>query len=675
MGKYLVTAALPYANGPIHIGHLAGCYLPADIFVRYMRMAGHDVLFICGSDEHGVPITIKAEEEGKTCQQIVDYYHDIMESSFERFGVKFNNFSKTSLPLHHENAKEFFLKLKENGYISKQKEKQYYCSKCSRFLPDRYVEGICPHCSKEGARGDQCDACGKVVDNVSLIEPKCKLCGSSPEIRETEHFYLDLDKFEGRLKEWLEQQTNWKDNVREFALGWIKEGLKPRAITRDLSWGVKVPLEGYGDKVLYVWFDAPIGYLSSTMEWAVKSGVPDRWKEYWHDKDCRMIHFLGKDNIVFHAVIWPSMLMGVGGYNLPYNIPANEYLNIEGKKLSTSRNWAIWLDDYLDNFNPDILRYALAATLPESKDTDFSWGEFQSRNNSELADIFGNFVNRTVQFVKKFNGGKIAETPSLNEDDKNFLKVIEKKAEDIGALIGSYQLRKAAYEFMDIARESNKYFTITEPWKIAKTDKERLDTVLYVCMKAVSLLAYVSEPFIPFTSLKMKKYLSLEDVKWNEMASVNPPHVLPEEELGILFVKIEDSVIEAQKEKLGKPLMNKTEKKEAVKEKEYIEFEQFKKAKLVVAKILSAEKVKGADKLLKLHLETGDGERDIVAGVALFYKPEDMVGKKIVIVKNLKPAKIRGVESNGMLLAASNNEKTRLNVLFVEDSESGDNVG
>lgn len=674
MGKYLVTAALPYANGPIHIGHLAGCYLPADIYVRYMRMAGNDMLFICGSDEHGVPITIKAEEEKKTPQQIVDHYHDIMESSFNRFGIRFDNFSKTSLPLHHENAKEFFLKLKENGYISKETEKQYYCPKCSRFLPDRYVEGVCPHCSKDGARGDQCDACGKVVDNVSLIEPKCKLCGSSPEIRETEHFYLDLDKFEGRLKEWLEGRSNWKDNVREFALGWIKEGLKPRAITRDLSWGVKVPVKGYEDKVLYVWFDAPIGYLSSTMEWAQKKGNPEGWKEWWTDKECRMIHFLGKDNIVFHAVIWPSMLMGVGGYNLPYDIPANEYLNIEGKKLSTSRNWAIWLDDYLENFNPDILRYALASTLPESKDTDFSWGEFQSRNNSELADIFGNFINRTVQFVRKFNDGKVAENPPLNDEDRTFLSNIEKKASDMGSLIETYQIRKAAYEFMDIARESNRYFTVMEPWKTAKTDKERLNSVLYTCMKAVVLLSYVCEPFIPFTAQRMRKYLGLPNAEWKECASIEPPAALPAEDLGILFAKIEDSVIESQKEKLGKPAKA-LSADSAEEEKEFIEFDQFKKAELAVAKVLSAEKVKGADKLLKLHLDTGDSERDIVAGVALFYKPEDLVGRKIIIVKNLKPAKIRGIESNGMLLAASDSSKTRLNVVFVDGAESGDGVG
>ncbi len=671
MTRYMVTAALPYANGPIHIGHLAGCYLPADIFVRYMRLKGEDVLFICGSDEHGVPITIKAEEMKKTPQEIVDYYHDIMEKSFKAFGVNFDNFSKTSLPLHHKNAQEFFTILNEKKYISKKTEKQYYCEKCKRFLPDRYVEGVCPLCKSEGSRGDQCDACGKVMENVSLIDPKCKLCGSAPVIKDTEHFYLDLDKFQDKLKEYLTGKTWWKENVREYSLGWLKEGLRPRAITRDIDWGVKVPIEGYDGKVLYVWFDAPIGYISSTMEYFNRLNKKDEWKKWWTDPNTKLIHFLGKDNIVFHAVIWPAMLMGVGGYNLPYDIPANEYLNLEGKKLSTSRNWAVWLDDYLTRYKPDILRYALASTLPENKDTDFSWNDFQQRNNGELADIYGNFINRTIQFIIKYNDGKVSADPNLNEQDAEFLKLIENKIKIIGDSIESYSIRKASYEFMDIAREANKYFTVQEPWVLGKKDKDRLNTVLYVCMKAVTALACAGDPFIPFSSKELRDFLGIDKFKWDEIMKIEPSENISGKTLGILFSKIEDSVIEEEKKRLGKKMdAGQTE------ESAEISIDDFKKVALVVARVLKAEKVKGADKLLKLSLDLGGENREIVAGVALHYSPEDLENKKIVIVKNLKPAKLRGITSQGMLLAASNKDKTRVKILFPDEScEAGDTIG
>ncbi|MGE3063520.1 MAG: methionine--tRNA ligase [bacterium] len=673
MTRYMVTAALPYANGPIHIGHLAGCYLPADIFVRYMKLKGEDVLFICGSDEHGVPITIKAEEMKKTPQQVVDYYHDIMEKSFREFGVEFDNFSKTSISLHHKNAQEFFLKLNEKGYISKKIEKQYFCEKCRRFLPDRYVEGTCPHCKSEGARGDQCDACGKVIDNVSLISPKCKLCGANPVIRDTEHFYLDLDKFQDKLKEYLEGRTWWKENVREFSLGWLKDGLKPRAITRDIDWGVKVPIEGYDGKVLYVWFDAPIGYISSTMEYFNRQNKPDEWKKWWTDENSKVIHFLGKDNIVFHAVIWPAMLMGMGGYNLPFDIPANEYLNLEGKKLSTSRNWAVWLDDYLTRHKPDVLRYALASTLPESKDTDFSWTELQQRNNGELADIYGNFINRTIQFITKYNNGLVSENPSLKDEDRDFLDLINGKISVIGKSIEDYSIRKAAYEFMDIAREANKYFTVQEPWVLGKKDRERLGTVLYVCMKAVTALACAGEPFIPFASKKLQKFLSIDRFTWDSIGGIEPPKNIAGKELEILFVKIEDSVIEDEKSRLGRKNEQQIENKTVSDE---IAIEDFKKVALVVAKVLKAEKVQGADKLLKLSLDLGTEKREIVAGVALHYKPEELENRKIVIVKNLKPAKLRGIMSQGMLLAASSSDKSRVKILFPDEScEPGDTIG
>ena len=673
MTRYMVTAALPYANGPIHIGHLAGCYLPADIFVRYMKLKGEDVLFICGSDEHGVPITIKAEEMKKSPQEVVDYYHDIMEKSFKGFGIEFDNFSKTSIPLHHKNAQEFFKTLKEKGYISKKTEKQYYCEKCRRFLPDRYVEGTCPHCKTEGARGDQCDACGKVIDNVSLINPKCKLCDSNPVIRDTEHFYLDLDKFQDKLKTYLDGRTWWKENVREFSLGWLKDGLKPRAITRDIDWGVKVPIEGYDGKVLYVWFDAPIGYISSTMEHFNRQNKPNEWKKWWQEEDSKVIHFLGKDNIVFHAVIWPSMLMGVGGYNLPYDIPANEYLNLEGKKLSTSRNWAVWLDDYLTRHKPDILRYALASTLPESKDTDFSWSEFQQKNNGELADIYGNFINRTVQFITKYNDGAVSSSVNLTEQDSLFLKLLEDKIKIIGENIERYSIRKASYEFMDIAREANKYFTVQEPWVLGKKDKVRLGTVLYVCMKAVIALACAGEPFIPFASKKLQNFLSIDKFSWGDIPSIKPPENIKGKNLEILFAKIEDGAIEEEKSRLGR----KTEIIPADKESsDEIAIEDFKRVSLVVAKVLKAEKVQGADKLLKLSLDLGGEKREIVAGVALHYKPEELENRKIVVVKNLKAAKLRGIVSQGMLLAASSRDKSRVKILFPDEScEPGDTIG
>ena len=668
MTKYLVTAALPYANGPIHLGHLAGAYLPADIYVRYMKMKGEDVLFICGSDEHGVPITLKAEQEKKSPKEIADYYHNMMKKSFSKIGINFDNFSQTSKPLHYKNAAHFFEKLNENGYLEKKQEKQYYCNSCKRFLPDRYVEGICPHCDFDGARGDQCDNCGKVIDNVSLIKPKCKLCGGEPIIKETEHFYLRLDLFEKKLKDWLMSKHEWKSNVREFALGWIKEGLKPRAITRDLKWGVPIPVKGYEDKVLYVWFDAPIGYISSTMEWAERTGDKDKWKDYWKDKDSKIIHFLGKDNIVFHSVIWPAMLMGIDEhYSLPSNIPANEYLNIEGQKLSTSRNTAIWLDDYLASFDPDLLRYTMAVNLPETKDSDFSWKDFQLKNNSELADILGNFINRTVIFIQKYRNGVLDREVELKDVDKEFLGKIYNKIDEIGTLIEDYKLRKASFEFMDIAREANKYFSTTEPWTLKK-DEKRLNTVLYVCLKAVTVLSMTAEPFIPFTAEKIRTFLGIERVLWSDIRNTEPPLELKKDRMEILFKKIEDKEIEKQRKKIGK--------KEEKEELNYIEFNEFIKSGLTVAEVLNAEKVEKADRLLKLYINIGTEKRTIVAGIAEHYTPEEMRGKKIIIVKNLKPAVIRGIESKGMLLAATDKKKKKLRVVFVDNSMNpGDNVG
>jgi methionyl-tRNA synthetase len=545
--KILVTAALPYANGPLHLGHLAGAYIPADVYVRYQQLKGSDVVFICGSDEHGVPITIRADREGVSPQEIVDRYHSMIKQSFQGLGINFDNYSRTSLPLHHKISQDFFLKLNDKGYIRQQEVKQYYCITCGRFLPDRYIEGECPHCHRSGARGDQCESCGRWLEPELLINPRCKICGSAPEMRSTLHWYFRLSEFQEALEKWQESKPRWKSNVREFSSGWFNEGLTDRSITRDIDWGIPVPLEGAEGKVLYVWFDAPIGYISSTVEWAQKLNTLERWKDYWCDRNTRLIHFIGKDNIVFHAIVWPAMLMAHGDYILPDNVPANEFLTIEGQKLSTSRNWAIWVDDYLEIFPPDPLRYYLAANAPETKDADFAWKDFQTRNNSELADVLGNLVNRTLSFIEKQFEGKVPPAGPLTPVDCAILDETVAAADRIGKSLDEFQVRRATGELMDLARAGNKYFNDAAPWSTAKTDPARCATTLNTALQLQAALALLMEPFLPFSAEKLRKMLKAPDYRrWDEVSTLRLREGQPLGPREILFHKIEDPVIDAQ---------------------------------------------------------------------------------------------------------------------------------
>ena len=552
--KILVTAALPYANGPLHLGHLAGAYMPADVYVRYQRLKGNDVIFICGSDEHGVPITIRADRENVSPQEIVDRYHTMMKESFRRFGILFDNYSRTSLPLHYRISQDIFLKLNEKGFVRAQEVRQYYCVACRRFLPDRYIEGECPHCHHGGARGDQCESCGRWLEPELLISPKCKVCGSTPEMRSTKHWYFRLSQFQKQLEEWQASKTNWKSNVREFCAGWFGEGLTDRPITRDIDWGIPVPLEGAAGKVLYVWFDAPIGYISSTVEWAQLQGKPDLWRNYWCDPRTRLIHFIGKDNIVFHAIVWPAVLMAHGEFILPDNIPANEFLNIEGEKLSTSRNWAVWVDEYLEVFPPDPLRYYLAANAPENKDSDFIWKDFQARNNGELADILGNLVNRSLSFIEKHFQARVPEAPELSSADQDVLAAVESAATTIGSLLDDFQVRRAVGELINLARTGNKYFNDTAPWITLKQDPARCAATLNTTVQLELALAVMMDPFMPFSAEKLWKMLnapgSHRDIRWQDISALRLPanHSLGTRD--ILFRKIEDEVIDSQIAKL-----------------------------------------------------------------------------------------------------------------------------
>jgi methionyl-tRNA synthetase len=555
-GKILVTAALPYANGPLHVGHLAGAYLPADVFVRYQHLKGSDIVFICGSDEHGVPITIRADREKISPQQVVDRFHALMQSSFDRMGIRFDNYSRTSLPLHHRISQDFFLKLNEKGFISEQEVRQYYCVPCRRFLPDRYIEGECPHCHKDGARGDQCESCGRWLEPEQLIQPRCKVCGATPEMRSTRHWYFRLSQFQKQLTDWQASKPDWKSNVREFCSGWFHEGLTDRPITRDIDWGIPVPLPGAEGKVLYVWFDAPIGYLSSTVEWAQKLGTPERWRDYWCDPATRLIHFIGKDNIVFHAIVWPAVLMAYGDTILPDNIAANEFLNIEGEKLSTSRNWAIWVDEYLDAFPPDPLRYYLAANAPENKDSDFVWKDFQARNNGELADILGNLINRSLTFIEKHFDAKVPAAPELSPADRDVLAAIDAATTSIGALLDSFQVKRAVGEMMNLARVGNKYFNDSAPWASVKQDRARCAATLNTTIQLELALAVLMSPFMPFSAAALWKMLnapgSISEQHWQDIPKLRLPagHALGARD--ILFRKIEDAVIEEQIAKLRK---------------------------------------------------------------------------------------------------------------------------
>lgn len=678
--KILVTAALPYANGPIHLGHLAGAYLPADIYVRYQRLKGRDVIYICGSDEHGVPITITAEKEGITPQQVVDKYHYMNKESFEKFGMSFDNYSRTSLPLHHQTAQEFFLELYKKGILKEKTTKQLYCENDKMFLADRYVEGICPVCGSPGARGDQCEKCGSWLEQTDLIEPKCKICGSTPIIKDTSHWYLPLGDFQKRLEEWISTKTHWKENVKQYVQSWFREGLQDRAVTRDLHWGVKVPIEGVQGKVIYVWFDALLGYISSTKEWAQKIGQPEKWREYWQNPETRLIHFIGKDNIVFHCIVFPAMLMAWNDgrddkFILPDNVPANEFLNLEGKKLSTSRNYAVWLNEYLEKFEPDPLRYALASILPETKDTDFSWREFQARNNNELADILGNFVNRTLTFAKKYFENKVPEIFELENIDNEMISKLKEYADKIAENYENFKIRDGVFETMNLARHANKYFNDTEPWRTIKENPKRASTTINICLQTVRALAILFEPVLPFSARKIWKMLNLNDdiVKsgWDSayQLSLKPGHQLGEPE--ILFRKIEDSEIEEEIKKLKIASGEITEEK--IEFKPQITIEEFQKIDIRVADVVECERVKNSEKLLKLKVKIGNEERQIVAGIGKHYSPEELVGKKVIVVANLKPAKLMGIESQGMLLAAVKDEKLTL-ITTLGEIESGSQV-
>lgn len=649
--RTLVTTALPYANGPVHIGHLAGVYVPADIYVRYLRLKKEDVVLIGGSDEHGVPITLKAKNEGITPQDVVDKFHGIIKDSFEKFGISFDVYSRTTSKTHYETASEFFRTLYDKGEFVEKESEQYYDEEAKQFLADRYITGTCPHCKSEGAYGDQCESCGTSLNATDLIDPKSVVSGSKPVIKTTKHWYLPLDKHEPFLKEWiLEGHKEWKSNVYGQCKSWIDLGLQPRAVSRDLDWGVPVPVEGADGKVLYVWFDAPIGYISATKE------LTPEWEKYWKDEDTRMLHFIGKDNIVFHCIVFPSMLKAEGSYILPENVPANEFLNLEGDKISTSRNWAVWLHEYLVDFKDkqDVLRYTLTANAPETKDNDFTWKDFQARNNNELVAILGNFVNRAIVLTHKYYDGLVPAQGELTDYDKetlNEIPVLVKKVEDA---LDNFKFREAVKEAINLARLGNKYLADTEPWKLIKTDAERVKTIMNIALQITANVSILIEPFLPFTAKKMQGMLNLNGLTWEACGQVDfiaAGHQVNKPEL--LFEKIEDETIQAQLDKLQQTKEdNEAANKTAAPVKENIEFDDFVKMDIRVGTIIEAEKVAKTKKLLQLKVDTGIDQRTVVSGIAEFFKPEDIIGKQVSILVNLAPRKIRGIESQGMILMA-----------------------
>ena len=667
--KILVTSALPYANGPIHLGHLSGAYLPADIYVRYKRLKGDDIIYICGSDEHGVPITITADKEGVKPQAIIDRYHEANKKAFEQFGMSFDNYSRTSLPIHHETGKEFFLEFYNRKILIEKKSNQFYDDKAKMFLPDRYVEGTCPVCGYEQARSDECENCGSLYDPSELINPKSKVTGETPSLRETSHYYFPLGKYQPVLEKYVEEMNKkygWKDNVLKYCRGWFNEGLKDRAITRDLDWGIKVPVDSAAGKVIYVWFEAVLGYISSTKEYSQKKGDPDLWRKYWQDPETKYIAFIGKDNIVFHTIIFPAILMawnesGKEQYCLPQNVPANEFLNFEGKKFSKSRNWGIDVTDFLKLFPADPLRYTLAANLPETRDTDFYWKEFQARNNNELADIFGNLINRTFTFVHKHFDGKVPARGRTEPIDDELLKLISEYPAKISSLFENYRIKEGVLEIMNLARAGNKYFNDSEPWKTVKSDKEKCGTTLNVCLQTIYTLAELFFPVIPGSSEKLFKMLNSKPAGWNECGKSNLEAEHKLKEASILFPKIEDEIIEKQMENLE------TSKAPEQKIEEQISYDEFMKVQLKVAEVIEAEKVEKSEKLLKLKVRLNNEERQIIAGLAKSLTPEELLGKKLVIVANLKPAKLMGLVSEGMILAVENSEG-KLEVLSVPGS-------
>jgi methionyl-tRNA synthetase len=659
--RYTVTSALPYANGPVHIGHLAGVYVPADIYSRYLRAKKRDILFIGGSDEHGVPITIKARKEKVTPQDVVDKYHTMIKESFKEFGISFDVYSRTSAAIHHQTASDFFKTLYDNGNLTEKESEQYYDEANKQFLADRYITGTCPHCSYDKAYGDQCENCGTSLSATDLINPRSVLSGNKPVMKKTTHWYLPLQNFEPMLRKWIldDHKNDWKSNVYGQCKSWIDQGLQPRAVTRDLDWGVKVPVEGAEGKVLYVWFDAPIGYISATREWAESAGR--QWEPYWKNEDTKLVHFIGKDNIVFHCIIFPSMLKAEGTFILPENVPANEFLNLEGDKISTSRNWAVWLHEYLKEFpgQQDVLRYALCAAAPEAKDNDFTWKDFQARNNNELVAIFGNFVNRTLVLTHKYFQGKVPGKGTLTESDVQTLANLQVFPQTIAQSLENYRFREALAELMNLARLGNKYLTDNEPWKIFKTDPQRVATILNISLQISAALAVLCEPFLPFTSEKLLKMLNMNLVEWDLAGNENAlavDHSINNPEL--LFSKIEDQQIQEQIDKLtATKKQNQDDEKNAVKPiSENISFDDFTKLDLRIATITAAEKVAKTKKLLKLTLDTGVDNRTVVSGIADYYNPESIIGKQVVLLANLQPKTIKGIESHGMILMAESAE-------------------
>jgi methionyl-tRNA synthetase len=638
--KTIVTGALPYANGPIHIGHLAGVYLPADIYTRFLRKKDEDVIFICGTDENGVPITISAEKEGISPKELVTRYHNNIKKSLKNLGVEFDNFSGTSRKIHHELSQKIFLELYEKGFIESKTSKEFYCKNCQKFLPDRYVEGTCPYCNFEEARGDSCDSCGSWLEADQLINPKCKLCGETPVKKETKHWYLLLNKFQDKLEKWIETK-NWRKTVKSYLKGWLKEGLRPRPITRDLQWGIPVPLKNAPrNKVLYVWFDAPLGYISSTIEWAQRLGEKNKWKNYWKNSDTRLIHFIGKDNIVFHGIIWPAIIMGTGEFTLPDEIPANEYLNLEGRQISTSRNWAIWLHEYLDYFEPDFLRYYLCSIMPETRDSEFKWKEFQERVNQELINNLGNFVNRTLKFVDKYSEGRIPVPGELTKEDKEMLSHINSLIDKLDSSLTNFNFRQAVRAWMQISATGNRYYDQMKPWKTRKNNRERTATTIYLCSHLIQVLGTIAKLFTPFSAEKILKMLNLEEKHWSKLKSIELPENHKTGKTENLFTKIEDEEIEKQLRRL---------------KMSHVTIDDFLQMGLKIGEIEKVEDVEGADKLYKLIVDTGE-KRTLVAGIKQKYSPEELLGKKIVVITNLEPANIRGVKSEGMLLAASNGD-------------------
>lgn len=675
IARTLVTAALPYANGGVHIGHLAGVYVPADIYVRYLRLKKRDVLFICGSDEHGVPVTIRARKEGCTPQEVVDRYNKVISESFKGFGISFDAFGRTTSEVHKQTASDFFRKLYEKGEFLEKESEQYYDEEAHTFLADRYITGECPHCHAEGAYGDQCEKCGTALSPTELINPKSAVSGAKPVLRKTKHWYLPLDKHQQWLEPWItEQHKEWRSNVMGQCKSWFDMGLQPRAVSRDLDWGIPVPVEGADGKVLYVWFDAPIGYISNT-----KEILPNDWEKWWKSDDTRLVHFIGKDNIVFHCIVFPAMLKAEGSYILPDNVPSNEFLNLEDDKISTSRNWAVWLDEYLVDFpgKQDVLRYVLTANAPETKDNNFTWKDFQARNNNELVAVYGNFVNRALQLTKKYYEGVVPAAGELTDYDRETIEEFKGVKAEVERLLEGFRFRDAQKEAMNLARIGNKYLADSEPWKVIKTDPERVKTVLNLSLQLVANLAIAFEPFLPFSSERLRGMLGISEVEWDRLGAVD---LLPEGhrlgEPALLFEKIEDCVVEEQVQKLlDTKKANEAANYKAEPIRENIPFEQFEKLDIRVGTVLNCEKVKKSKKLLKFEIADGLENRTIVSGIAQHYNPEDLIGKQVCFVANLAPRTINGIESQGMILSAVNFDDSLSVVTVDRQVVPGSNVG